>query len=128
MSKGSVAGDEKRLKKEVTLNPSSVDHLYNLANFYFQKISWDEALPHLIKIWEIDSSFKKFEILEKIGDCHFESKDYELEKVLDAYKSVLEESKDPLDIAHSHIYIKLGKAYEKMKLFDRAIKMYTQAL
>jgi len=27
-----------------------------------------------------------------IGDCHFESKEYELENVIDAYKNVLEES------------------------------------
>ena len=72
--------------------------------------------------------FNKFEILEKIGDCHFESKDYELEKVLDAYNAVLEESKNPLDQSHVHIYIKIGRAFEKMKLFDRAIKTYSQAL
>jgi len=73
---------------------------------------------------ENDSTFKKLEVLEKIGDCYFEEKEYELEKVLEAYYQVLEEHQNPNDISLIHIYIKIGKAYEKMRLFERAIKSY----
>lgn len=120
--------EEKRLKKLVIKNPESLDHLYNLATYYFKNREWVHALSPLGKIREMDSSYKKFEILEMIGDCHFESKDYELERVIDAYKTILEELSNPKDTAFVHIYIKMGRAYEKMKLFDRAIKIYSQAL
>lgn len=67
-------------------------------------------------------------VLENIGDCQFESKEYELEQVLEAYKNVLEESQNPSSPSIVHIHIKLGKVYEKMKLFDWAIKTYQYAL
>ena len=72
-------------------------------------------MKHFKIIWENDKYFKKLEILELIGDCQFESKEYELEYVLDSYFLVLEESKNPSDISMVHIHIKLGKVLEKMK-------------
>jgi len=91
----------------------------------YKKRSFDEAIAHYTKAWEL---YKDITYLNNLGAAHFEKKEYE--ETIKACEKAVEEGReiyaDFKMIAKA--YARIGSAYEKLGDSDKAIENYKRAL
>lgn len=62
-------------------NPNDGVYLYKLANIYFEMRTYDEALKHFVRLYDIDKQLQKESVLLSTAECY-----YRLNKIEEALK------------------------------------------
>lgn len=144
--------EEERIKQRFNTNPNEVENIKKLAEIYSIKKEYNKAIEMYLKL--LDYSIEKNEIYMSLGYIFFEIEEYD--KAIDCFLNSLRKDNNEafvyfllgnaysrtgkiieattyyelaiflnLDIYDAHC--KFGDRYEKLAIYDKALREYTTA-
>ncbi|MFD0863853.1 tetratricopeptide repeat protein [Sungkyunkwania multivorans] len=105
--------------KGLKFDPNNVDLINIKMLYHFTRGFYGEAKEGIEKLMSLGQHSEG--LLEKLGDCNFELRQFE--KALEAYQQLFE-----LGEATAEIHFKLGRAYSRLNRHEEALKHYKEAL